>query len=262
MKDWTADYTRHVTLGNSVGNIKGFSDQERLLLITHGYGHVLPIQAREIYVRDERVFGLDWVERAAQDRVDEFVVNTAKLSAGANGVSPHVLSDYLDQHIESGFDHFVNSYFEGTPFITGILITAYHYWLNARVPVIKKALKLVLAYNLTQHVTMVVGVPEEEGFAGKIRDPKSRYSGQTIAPVLINFQVKMAMADMWRELQRDILEELSSLYSSVYGKDKLKNWPTIFLLATILLAVWEEMQFDCHYRVPVSFSIFDHKHNN
>ncbi|MCJ1391109.1 hypothetical protein MMC18_003971 [Xylographa bjoerkii] len=250
MKDWKADYTRHVTLGVSVGNIKGFSDHERLLLITHGYGHVLPIQAREIYVRDERIFGLDWVEQAAQDKMDEFVVNTAKLSAGANGVSPQVLSDYLDQHIESGFDLFVNNYFEGTPFITGILITAYHYWLNARVPVIKKALKLVLAYNLTQHVTMVVGVPEEEGFEGLVRDPKSRWSGQTIAPVLINFQIKCAMADMWRELQRDILEELSSLYSSVYGKDKLKNWPTIFLLATILLAVWEEMQFDCHYRVP------------
>jgi len=36
----------------------------------------------------------------------------------------------------------------------------------------------------------------------------------------------------------------------VYSGDKLKNWPTIFMLASILLAVWEEMQFDCHYRVP------------
>jgi len=30
----------------------------------------------------------------------------------------------------------------------------------------------------------------------------------------------------------------------------LKNWPTIFILASVLLAVWECMQFDCHYRVP------------
>ena len=261
MKDWNADYKRHVTLGNSVGNIKGFSDHERLLLITHGYGHFMPIQAREIYVRDERVFCLDWVEQAAQDKLDEFAVNTAKLTAGANGVSHQVLSDYLDRHIDSGFDHFVNSYFEGTPFITGILITAYHYWLNARVPVIRKALKLVLAYNLTQHVTMVGGVPVEEGFEGLVRDPKSKWNGQTIAPVMINFQIKCAMADMWRELQREILEELSSLYSSVYGKDKLKNWPTIFLLATILLTVWEEMQFDSHYKVQVSTSSSNCKHD-
>ncbi|KAG9998047.1 hypothetical protein KCU78_g16642, partial [Aureobasidium melanogenum] len=46
------------------------------------------------------------------------------------------------------------------------------------------------------------------------------------------------------------LEELSALYSSVYSGEKLKNWPTIFMLAAILLAVWEEMQFDAHYRTP------------
>jgi hypothetical protein len=67
---------------------------------------------------------------------------------------------------------------------------------------------------------------------------------------MINFQIKCAMADMWRELQKDILEELSALYSSVYSGERLKNWPTIFMLASILLAVWEEIQFDCHYRVP------------
>ncbi|MCJ1476597.1 hypothetical protein MMC13_005263 [Lambiella insularis] len=250
MKDWKVDYTRHVSLGFSIGNLKGFSDHERLLLITHGYGHVLPVQAREVYVRDERVFGLDWIESGEQGRPDEFLVNTAKLSAGVNGLSPAILSDYLDRHIESGFHHFVNTYFEGTPFITEILKTAYRYWLKTKVPVIKKALKLVLAYNLTQHVTMVAGIPDEEGLEGKVNDGRSRYKGQTIAPVMINFQVKCAMADMWRELQKDVLEELSSLYSSVYGKDKLKNWPTIFLLATILLTVWEEMQFDSHFRTP------------
>lgn len=69
---------------------------------------------------------------------------------------------------------------------------------------------------------------------------------------MINFQIKCAMANMWRELQKDVLEELSGLYSSVYSGDRLKNWPTIFILACILLAVWEEMQFDSHYRTPVS----------
>jgi hypothetical protein len=76
-----------------------------------------------------------------------------------------------------------------------------------------------------------------------------------MAPVMINFQIKCAMADMWRELHKDVLEELSSLYSSVYSGDKLKNWPTIFILASVLLAVWECMQFDCHYRVPDPASV-------
>jgi hypothetical protein len=85
---------------------------------------------------------------------------------------------------------------------------------------------------------------------GQIDDEDSKYYGKIVAPVMINFQIKCAMADMWRELQKDILEELSALYSSVYSGERLKNWPTIFMLASILLAVWEEMQFDCHYRVP------------
>jgi len=116
--------------------------------------------------------------------------------------------------------------------------------------VIRKALKLILAYNLTLHVTMVEGIGEEENFLGRIVDEASKFRGKTMAPVMINFQIKCAMANMWRELQKDVLEELSALYSSVYSGDKLKNWPTIFILASILLAVWEEMQFDCHYRVP------------
>ena len=248
MKDWKADYERHITLGFSVGNIKGFSKHERTLFITHGFGHVLPVKAREVYVRDERCFGVDWVETVD---VSDHAIDTANLSAGMEGISPALLSDYLDRHIDGGFELFVDDYFEGTPFITQILKTAYRFWLREKTPVIRKALKLVLAYNLTQHITMIEGVPDEEGFLGKIADDSSKYHGKTVAPVMINFQVKCALADKWRELQKDILEELSSLYSSVYTRDKLKHWPTIFMLATILLAVWEEMQFDCHYRVPV-----------
>ncbi|KAK5153611.1 hypothetical protein LTS14_007305 [Recurvomyces mirabilis] len=249
MKDWKADYERHVSLGFSVGNIKGFSSSERTLYITHGYGHYLPINAREVFVRDDKCFGVDWIE-AAPGTPKSFELNTAKLSAGMEGVSTSLLSEYLDRHLDNGFESFVDEYFEGTKFITEILKTAYRYNLKANTPSVRKALKLVLAYNLTLHVTMVEGLSEEEQLPGKVEDSESRFAGKTVAPVMINFQVKCALADMWRELQKDILEELSSLYSSVYSGDKLKNWPTIFMLAAILLAIWEEMQFDCHYRVP------------
>ena len=221
--------------------------------MTHGFGHFLPLKAREVYVRDERVFGLNWVEAETlqASSMNEFEVTTAKLTVGPEGISTSVLSAYLDSHIDNGFENFVDNYFQGTKFISEILKTTYRYWRRERTPVIRKALKLVLAYNLTQHVTMVEGVPDDESFEGKIKDGRSMFRGKTLAPVMINFQVKAALADMWRELQKDILEELSHLYSSVYGKDKLKNWPTIFLLAATLLTVWEEMQFDCHYRIPV-----------
>ncbi|KAF2493236.1 hypothetical protein BU16DRAFT_551182 [Lophium mytilinum] len=249
MKDWKADFERHVSLGFSVGNIKGFSQQERPLYITHGYGYYLPINAREVFVRDDKCFDVDWVE-SLHETPKEFEVNTAKLSAGIDGVSRALLSEYLDRHIDGGFEQFVDEYFEGTYFLTEILKTAYRYYQREKLPVIRKALKLVVAYNLTLHVTMVDGLSEEELRIGKVEDNTSKFCGRTLAPVMINFQVKCALADMWRELQKDVLEELSALYSSVYSGDKLKNWPTIFMLAAILLAVWELMQFDCHYRVP------------
>ncbi|KAF7188802.1 Satratoxin biosynthesis SC3 cluster transcription factor SAT20 [Pseudocercospora fuligena] len=250
MKDWKADYERHVSLGFSVGNIKGFSAVERTLYVTHGYGHYLPIEAREVFVRDDQCFGMDWVETTRSEDPEEFEIATAKLSAGMEGVSTAKLSEYLDRHLDMGFENFVDEYFEGTKFLTEILKTVYRYYQKEKTPCIRKALKLVLAYNLTLHVTMVEGLSEEESWTGRIGDDKSKFFGKTMAPVMINFQVKCALADMWRELQKDILEELSSLYSSVYSGEKLKNWPTIFMLATILLAIWEEMQFDCHYRVP------------
>ena len=253
LKDWKADYERHVSLGFSIGNIKGFSDKEKTLFVTHGYGHYLPVTAREVYVRDERVFNVNWVE--AKDGIpSEHEVNTAKLSAGTEGISTAMLSDYLDRHIDGGFEYFVDEHLEGTPFITEILKTAYRYWTREKTPVIRKALKLVLAYNLTQAVCLIRVIDEQdENMEGKIEDDDSYYRGQTAAPVMINFQVKCAMADMWRELQKDILEELSTLYSSIYSRDKLKHWPTIFMLASILLTIWEMMQFDCRYRIPVSY---------
>jgi hypothetical protein len=248
LKDWTFDFKRHISLGFSVTNIKGFSDTEKTLFITHGYGHMLPVTAREVYVKDDTCLKMDWVEPNSSG----YEASTANLSTGAEGVSTTMLSDYLDRHIDGTgtFEKFVDDYFDGTPFLSQMLKTAYRFYFKTGSKIIKKALKLMLAYNLTLHITMVEGVPSEEMFEGKIDEQTSRYFGKTMAPVMINFQIKCAMADMWRELHKDVLEELSSLYSSVYSGDKLKNWPTIFILASVLLAVWECMQFDCHYRVP------------
>jgi hypothetical protein len=249
LKDWKADYERHVGRGVTVYNIKGFSEKEELMWITHGYGFAIPLKVREVYVTDDSCFMLDWTE-SAHDEPIEFDVKTEKMSTGSEGVSKEALDEYLDQHIDGPFEYFVDNYFEGTPFITEILKTAHRYYKKSGLPVIRKALKLVLAYNLTLHVTMIQFQGEDPNLEGKIDDEESKFFGKTFAPVMINFQIKCTLADMWRELQQDVLAELSALYSSVYSGDRLKNWPTIFMLASILLAVWEEMQFDAHYRTP------------
>ncbi|KAI1337035.1 hypothetical protein F5Y15DRAFT_392123 [Xylariaceae sp. FL0016] len=251
MKDWKADYERHLVRGVSVYNVKGFAPKETLMWITHGYGFCLPVMVREVYVSDDSCFQVDWVESYQVDQEPiEFELKTERLDVGEGGINTDSLNEYLDKHIESGFENFIDDHFEGTPFITEILKTAYRFYTKEKLPVLRKALKLVLAYNLTMHITLVEQQGSEQSLDGQIDDEDSKFYGKYVAPVMINFQVKCAMADMWRELQKDILEELSSLYSSVYSGDRLKNWPTIFMLASILLAVWEEMQFDCHYRVP------------
>ncbi|KAJ4293796.1 hypothetical protein N0V88_005307 [Collariella sp. IMI 366227] len=251
MKDWKADYERHLGRGMSVFNVKGFAQKETLMWITHGYGFCLPVMVREVYVADESCFQLDWVESTLEDQDPiDFEIRTERLDVGQEGISMEALNEYLDKHIDEGFERFIDDHFEGTPFITDIFKTAHRFYTKERLPVIRKALKLVVAYNLTLHITMVEQPPTEEPLEGQIDDEDSKYYGKVVAPVMINFQIKCAMADMWRELQKDILEELSALYSSVYSGERLKNWPTIFMLASILLAIWEEIQFDCHYRVP------------
>ncbi|KAI1265348.1 hypothetical protein F5Y18DRAFT_417106 [Xylariaceae sp. FL1019] len=251
MKDWKADYERHLSRGVSVYNVKGFAPKETLMWITHGYGFCLPVMVREVHVADESCFTVDWVESYQVDQEPiEFDIKTERLDIGEGGINIEALAEYLDKHIESGFENFIDDHFEGTPFLTEIFKTAYRFYNKEKLPVIRKALKLVLAYNLTMHITLVEQQGSEQTLDGQIDDEDSKYFGKYVAPVMINFQIKCAMADMWRELQKEILEELSSLYSSVYSGDRLKNWPTIFMLACILLAVWEEMQFDCNYRVP------------
>lgn len=251
MRDWKTHFEQNICLGFSISNIKGHGANERTLWITHGYGgHLLPVRARDVLVREENCFGLKWVEQCG-DVTYEHEVETASLSTGMEGISTSKLSAYLDLHIEVGFRSFVDEYFEGTPYITEMLKTAHNFYTREKVPIVRKALKMLLAYNLTHHITMVEVIPEEEQFTGRIKNGTSRFLGKTAAPVMINFEVKCAMASMWRDLQKEVLEDLSPLYASIYSKEKFKNWPVIFLVITILLAVWEEIQFDYHYRIPV-----------
>jgi len=247
LKDWNVD--RHMPYGSSIVNIRGFGYQERSLYVTHGYGYHMAILGREVFVHDERVFGLDWVETLI-DGPREFDVVTAKLSAGKDGVSRKMVSEYVDLHLNSGFDKFVASYFEGTPFLTELLMSINRYYVATKQANIGKGLRLVIAYALTLHITLISGLSGEEAEVGKITDLTSRFCGDTCAPVMINFQVKDAMASLWRDLMKECLKELSALYSSAYKGDKVKNYPSIFMQSALILSVWEMMQFDCHYRDP------------
>ncbi|KAL9621170.1 MAG: hypothetical protein Q9160_004421 [Pyrenula sp. 1 TL-2023] len=258
LRGWGVDYERISALGFPITNVKGFSSKEDLLYITHGYGHWFPLSAREVYLRDDSALGVNWMEAKSSEsgvrHNQQFEADTAKLSVGTEDVSFELMIDYLDRHINECFENFVDAHFNGTPFLTECLKTIHRYFQRDQSVILRKALRLIIAYNLTFNLTMMKDESQyraesEYRATGYVRNPDSRLFGQTVAPVMINVKVKGCLADVWRVTHRELLEELDALYSSVYSGHKLKEWDKIFFTTLAILAVWEEMQFDCRYRI-------------
>jgi hypothetical protein len=240
LQEWELDF-QQVTLPEF--NITGFSGHERLLFIGHGFGLVLPVTAREVFVRDDKSLELNWFETHLPQS-QQFFMETANYDLiGGETINKEMLSDYLDRHIDSGWSRFVDNHFEGTPFLSEMLKTAYTYSHKTKLPVIRTALKLVLAYNLTYHITTVEG-SDEDDLCGKVDDPASKYHGKVVAPAMINYQIKVALSNIWRELHREVLKGLSSLIIGVHGAEKPQNLPSVFMVSFLLLVVWEQFQFD------------------
>lgn len=243
MGDWKNDTQGKITFPEEV-NVYGRSTKERTLYIGHGFDIVMPIAAHDVYVYQDTSLVLQWTETHLRTPKD-FVTKTACMSVVSTGIDKDMLDKYLDRHIDNGWCRFVDHHFEGTPFLTEMLKTAHNYYLATKLPIIRNALKLVLAYNLTLHISIVQGPIEEcSDMIGKINDTSSKYYGKVAAPTLINHHIKHALSRIWRKLHKEVLEELSSMISGVYGRDKLKNWPTIFMVIYLVLSIWEQLRFD------------------
>jgi len=239
-KTWELDFQQATT---PESHITGFSGHERELLIGHGFGVGLCIKAREVFVTDERTLELNWHETHLR-QPQQFFIETANYALiGGETINKDMLSDYLDRHINTGWSRFVDNHFEGTPFSSEMLKTAHTFSVASGLPVIRTALKLVLAYNLTYHITTVENTDVDD-MCGKVDDPASKYHGKVVAPAMINYQIKVALSNVWRELHGEVLKELSSLIINVHGDDKPKNLPSIFMVSFLLLVVWEQFQFD------------------
>ncbi|KAL1637339.1 hypothetical protein SLS58_009348 [Diplodia intermedia] len=83
-----------------------------------------------------------------------------------------------------------------------------------------------------------------ENTEGRVTIPDSHYYGETLAPGIIDKAIKYELTALWRSYHYEVLEELSSLFASVYSGDRLRNWPAIFTVTTTLLMVWERMQYE------------------
>lgn len=245
LKDWTVDYERHVGKAMTVANIVDYSPRETTIFISHGFKQAIPLSAREVFVRDDSVFKLDWVETFG-GKPRGHVHETSHFAPGRDTLSEKALHDYIDRHLDGSFDRFVKDHFEGTKVWTEMLFVIHDLYKETRLPMLRNALRFFLTYNLTQHVTYEESSSDSTGI---ITSGNSIHKGRTLAPVMINFEIKLSLALMWREMHKKLLQDLSTLFTSVYSGQKQKNWALILMLSSVLLMAWEEMQFDSFYRM-------------
>jgi len=240
MYDWRNDIQGKAALPDNII----ISGEQRTLYIGHGFDIVMPINAHDVLVDHDKSLILNWTETHHRTPRD-FAAKTECMSIASSGIDKDMLSEYLDRHLDNGWCRFVDHHFEGTPFLTEMLKTAHNYYLSTKLPIIRSVLKLVLAYNLTLHISIVQGpLTDVTNMLGKIDDPTSKYHGKVAAPTLINHHLRQALAKIWRDIHKEVLEELSTMISGYYGRDKLKNWPTIFMVTYLVLSVWEQLRFD------------------
>ena len=195
MMNWSADYQSYLQAGYSSDNIQGFENTEYRVFITHAYGCVLPFTAREVYVKDEECFRISWRESLA-GLSHSFNVVAGRLSIGNEGLLTSQLLAYLDQHVDSYFETFVRDFFATTPFIAQLLRSTHEFYLQERTPSVQKTIKLVIAYNLTLHMTLINPLDDISAVPGQVSDPNSKYFqvGKTLAPAMVDLQVKHALA--------------------------------------------------------------------
>lgn len=248
MKDWRTDYERRLNLGLTTQNVKGFGEEEQDFLINHGHSPSLPLKVRRVYLRDPSYLDTEWTE-SLHGTATRFTVPTESLSVGMCGVSSESAREYIDLHFETSFESVVAHYFKDIPFNRQLMQAIYRFYLRDRTPAIRNALKVITGYILTHHISLVNG--QHAPMAGSVEDPWSRYYGKVMAPAIVNLQVTCVMGDVWRELHKTLLTDLSAYYNGVYSGDKLKHWPKIFALSTLLLILWEQMQFDSFFHMEV-----------
>ncbi|KAK5213559.1 hypothetical protein LTR41_001138 [Exophiala xenobiotica] len=233
-----------------ISNVKGISDREQTVFVTHGYGFCIPTTAREVFLRDESLFGAHASTAMASVSDSISTQHTgdgrAKLLVNYSAFTRDLMMEYLDMHIDHQFEALVDANYKGQLFVVDCLKTTYRYVLRSPSDILRQALRLMVAYNLTLQPTMEQRLEvETDDLCIREGNPISLFP----APVMVARCVKQVLADLWRDIHEELLDGLDKLYTSAYSGDKLKDWDQILFVTVVVLAVWEQMQSDSHSRV-------------
>jgi hypothetical protein len=158
LKDWKADCVWSDD-DFSISNVKGFSDREQTIFITHGYGVWIPTTAREVFLRDESVFSAHASTPVASEFKTIGTQHTgngrAKLRANSGSFRGERIMEYLNRHIDHQFGDFIDANYKGQLFVVDCPKTTYRYVLRSQSDLLRQALRLMVAYNLTLQPTMM-----------------------------------------------------------------------------------------------------------
>ncbi|KAK5239814.1 hypothetical protein LTR40_014232, partial [Exophiala xenobiotica] len=163
----------------------------------------------------------------------------ANLMPKYGALDQELMIEYLDRHIDHHFEDFVDANYKGHLFVVECLKTTYRYVLRSQSDLLRQALRLMVAYNLTLQPTMTEQCLEVESDDLYICEGKP--ISLSPAPVLIDCRVNQELDDSWRDIHEDLLDGLDRLYNSVYSGDRLKDWDQILFVTVVVLAVWEQM---------------------
>lgn len=223
--------------------LEPFSRSQGTDFVSHGCGHMMPLTTGEPTTSGLKEPLVDWDESRLK-LSDIPGVSTSSLGSERPVIEPSVLSGYIDRHLDSNFEDFLNNHYESTPFTVRLLRASYHFYLESNSPAVREALKLVIAYDLTLHKPLVEQLHSSQRTAGGVLDSPSRNYDKTRTSIKLDHEINVALDQEWRRLHEILLQNLDSLYASVYSRDKLKNYPIILLLSLIVLTIWENYQVD------------------
>ena len=157
---------------------------------------------------------------------------------------------YLDQHLDEGFESFMDSSRISTPLTQQFLRVARDYLNHDEHSFLRSGLRLVVAHNLTFHNTTFI-LSENSLHVDNVADT-------TLQGIHNDFKLKLQL--QWRKLHQEVLEGLSTLFDG-FAHEGFDDYDMVLLLSGIMLIIWEKMEFHSScYLVGISISNFHFLH--
>ncbi|KAL0257672.1 hypothetical protein SLS55_006835 [Diplodia seriata] len=215
--------------------------------VNHGSGQSFVIMVQKSPVSDDDSLRVSWNEYSNEGLQEFSILRTETWITKPGEPLRTKIAEYIKKWVDNETEGFpLETTMTGPGFfsIFGILRLVQRYYKKTNETILGKAAYLYTAFSLVGQPTLMERDSTGGDTEGRVTIPDSRYNGETLAPGRIDKAIKYELTALWRSYHDEVLEELSSLFTSVYSGDRLRNWTAIFTVTITLLMVWEKMQYE------------------